>query len=232
MAKSNKSYKDKLERGYELYNSIKNMLSFLPAEEDLEPGKYLTFLNSITNINHSADSIKEKHGLSIKARQELFLKDKGVKRRASYIFAYCKSRSDLKLQTEMIGRLSKSILNYKKSDTPVKGKSVKHINRKEQSFGDYVSLFEDLIDEVRLIPSYTPPNELIQISTLVSFRKEMLESNKTVDDKLNSYNTINKKRLESYNMLHDRMVRIKSSVKSQYGINSSEYQSIKGIRVN
>lgn len=231
MANSETTFGDKLARGYTLQEAIKQMAGYHPPEDDITPDKYLIFLDSVDAKNISVATLKEQYLISTKDRSELFFNDEGVKKRASYVLAYCKSRSDLKIQTELIRRICKKIQNYKKPKVKDSSTNDKKRTLGEQSFGDFVKLFGDLIEAVREIPSYDPANDLIKIHQMEVFRTSLLNANTNVGDKFYLYSIVIKERLELYDILKSKMLRIKAAVKSQYGINSNEYLSIKGIRV-
>jgi hypothetical protein len=228
MANSERTFGDILARAYRLYEAILQMLGFAPADADIMPPAFLTFLDSIDAMNNTVAATKQEWSMALKNRIELYFGIEGIKKRASYIIAYCRSRSDLKKEAELIYRICKKIQNYKK---PKPEQDEKKRILGEQSYGDFVKLLGDLIEAVKQVPAYTPPNTLITVAKLGTFRTSLLAINQTIGEKYYEYSIKTKERLAMYVTLKDKMNRIKASVKSQYGLNSNEYNSIKGIRV-
>ena len=228
MANSERTFGDILARAYRLYEAILQMLGFAPADADIMPPAFLTFLDSVDAKNNTVAATKQEWSMALKNRIELYFGIEGIKKRASYVIAYCRSRSDLKKEAELIYRICKKIQNYKK---PKPEQDEKKRILGEQSYGDFVKLLGDLIEAVKQVPAYTPPNTLIKVVNLETFRTSLLAINKTIGEKYYEYSIKTKERLAMYVTLKDKMNRIKASVKSQYGLNSNEYNSIKGIRV-
>lgn len=237
MANSETTFGDRLARGYLLNDAIAQMVGYNPADTDIKTADYKQFLNDVDLKNTTLAGIKTEWQNAVKARQELYFNDTGVKKRTSYVLAYCKSRSDIKKETVVIERICRLILNYRKPKPPKIEKAAddtqtsKKRNLGEQSFGDLVKLLGDLLEALKQLPLYEPPNTLIKLDELTNFRNSLLDSNTVVGDKIYEYLVITKERLIMYEQLKDKMLRIKATVKAQYGINSNEYQSIKGIRV-
>jgi len=78
---------------------------------------------------------------------------------------------------------------------------------------------------------YNPANGSIKIDKLKDLEIQATEKNNNV---VAAYSVLSPKqdsRAESYNELSAKAVRIKDFVKSQYGINSSEYKLIKGLKI-
>lgn len=231
MANVERTFGDRLARGYQLYEAINNMSGYAPADDDIKPNNFLSFLDSVDAKNNQVASLKDIYSLDVKSRQNIFFNERGIKKRASYVYAYCKSRSDIKKETAIIQRIYRKIQNYKK---PQKNTLPTNDNKRitgEQSYGDFIKLLGDLIESLRQITDYNPPNELITIDSLELYRTDMITINKKVGDTIYDYGIAIKERFEMYEQLKDKMLRIKSSVKAQYGINSNEYQTIKGIKV-
>lgn len=79
--------------------------------------------------------------------------------------------------------------------------------------------------------AYNPANGSIKIEKLKDLQIQATEKNNNV---VAAYSVLSPKqdsRFNSYNVLSQKATRIKDFVKSQYGINSSEYKLIKGLKI-
>lgn len=225
---SENTHGDKLARSFNLYQAITQMKDYTPASKDLNLESFLAFINSVDEKNLKLASVKNDYSLAVKTRQELFFNDDGVKKRLAYVNAYCKSRVDLKKEVSLISRLTARMKTVKK---PKNITDEKKRSSGEQSYGDFMKMLGELIEIVRQIPEYNPPNKLISLQSLEEYRIKITDASKIVGDKYYDYSMKVKERIQLYTELKDYMLRIKNTIKSQYGMKSNEYLSIKGIRV-
>jgi len=102
----------------------------------------------------------------------------------------------------------------------------------QQSYGSIILNYQNLItDLVSLGAEYNPANGSIKIEKLKDLEIQATEKNNNV---VAAYSVLSPKqdtRLDYYNVLSQKATRIKDFVKSQYGVNSSEYKLIKGLKI-
>ena len=92
-------------------------------------------------------------------------------------------------------------------------------------------MFNDIISTVGQFTGYNPTNATIKIAGLQAISTQLTTLNNTVAQKIQVLKTARATRQNLYTDLKDRVQRIKSYVKAQYGLNSNEYKLIKGIQI-
>jgi hypothetical protein len=78
---------------------------------------------------------------------------------------------------------------------------------------------------------YNPANSNITIPKLKNLKNQAIEKNNSVVEAYNQITPKQDSRAALYNQLSQKATRIKDFVKSQYGVNSSEYNLIKGLKI-
>jgi len=107
----------------------------------------------------------------------------------------------------------------------------KIISQSEHSYGSMTQFFNDIISTLGQFTGYNPTNTAIKIAGLQATATQLTTLNNTVAQKIQALKIARASRQSSYTDLRDRVQRIKSYVKAQYGINSNEYKLIKGIKI-
>jgi len=94
-----------------------------------------------------------------------------------------------------------------------------------QNFADIVSTL------TALGADYAPVNELIKLPNLQTKIAEINQANNLVTSTYGGLKVSADQRNTLYETLAERTQRIKESIKSQYGVSSTEYKLIKGLSV-
>ena len=102
----------------------------------------------------------------------------------------------------------------------------------QQSYGSIILNYQNLIIDLESLGTeYNPANGSIKIDKLKDLEIQATEKNNNV---VAAYSVLSPKqdlRANNYNILSQKATRIKDFVKSQYGVNSSEYKLIKGLKI-
>jgi hypothetical protein len=92
--------------------------------------------------------------------------------------------------------------------------------------------FADIIATVTALNTdYTPANADIKVAALSTKIGTIKTANNTVTSSYGAYKTSIDSRENQYKDLSARTQRVKDAVKSQYGVGSTEYKLIKGLKV-
>lgn len=105
------------------------------------------------------------------------------------------------------------------------------ISQSEQSYGSILQSFKNLIATLGNFDGYNPSRTELKINTLTTFSNSLDALNQAVNISIASLREKRQIRNDYYIELNDSVKRIKAYVSAQYGINSIEYKSIKGLRV-
>lgn len=105
------------------------------------------------------------------------------------------------------------------------------MSQSEQSFGSLTQYFSNLVSNLAQLPGYNPSNEMIQVGTLQNFVSQINQLNIDAAMRFQQLRESRNRRNDNYDILHERVQRIKNYAKANYGINSSEYTLIKGLRI-
>ncbi len=106
------------------------------------------------------------------------------------------------------------------------------VSRSEKSYGSMTQNFSDIIDTLEKYgAAYNPANEKIKLPALKDKLAQLIQANKNVAFAFGLSKQSKDQRLELYTSLSELSQRIKDAVKSQYTINSTEYNLIKGLKI-
>jgi hypothetical protein len=72
---------------------------------------------------------------------------------------------------------------------------------------------------------------VLKVGGLNDIYSKAIAANAMVMDSFTQFTQSNATRLDSYHQLSQTAIRIKDSIKAQYGFNSTEYQLVKGLKI-
>jgi len=114
---------------------------------------------------------------------------------------------------------------------PNQSDSQNAISNAEKTFEAMLELFAGLVNTLAQFSIYKPSRNDLKVENLKAFIDKVSGLNKSVVSSYNDLSSTRTKRKILYEELKSRIQKIKSYVKSNYGITSDEYNMIKGIRV-
>jgi hypothetical protein len=201
------------------------------------PTEALASLNTLIaafKTSNSNEATKlQSYSLAVESRQKAFSKDAdSLSKLLSPIGSAV--RSQYGKSSKEASTVSEMIVNMRGRRIPKDPQNLSEaaISTSALSYGSITHNFSDLYAALSaLAPAYNPANNFIKLPALAT--------------KATLYNTVNtaviscygnlvkerKTRNDLYADLKERCSRIKESVKSQYGLNSSEYKLIKGLKI-
>ena len=124
----------------------------------------------------------------------------------------------------------------KKDNTPpteeTAAKKKDPVSQSERSYGSITQHFADIIATVTALGTdYAPVNTNIKIAALTTKMNTIKTANNNVTTTYGALKTSVDGRQKQYNDVSAKIQRVKDAVKSQYGIGSTEYSLIKGLKV-
>jgi len=232
---SEEGFADRLQRARTVQSAIAQFdPAFDPADESLDPATFDVFLDDLDEQNTNTATDVGTYSTDVNARVDMV---KDVKKRVLRVKAYVKSNVAWKNHFPKVRSLSDKIRGYRPStpkppagDEPPGSPPAKVRSKGEQSYGEIEENLERLIAAVQAIPGYAPPAAELSIASLQALATSLSTKNSTMGSLSIQVNVKQRERVSGFNTLSDKISAIKEAVKSQYGIDSPEYQSIKGIK--
>jgi hypothetical protein len=206
-----------------------------PRTEDsiIEFGKLLT---SIQTANSTVAVNLEQYTQAVDDRSNAFRKkensiDKSLTLIKSAVEAQFGRTSKQVESVSSIIKTMRSTKLIKIPKSPDDPTIVQTISQSEQSYGSMTQNFQNLINTLAQFPEYNPSNEALKVANLKAFADSLTTMNNAVAQKFQALRAIRTSRSALYDDLKERVSRIKSYTKAQYGTKSQEYTLIKGINV-
>ena len=212
---------------------LKGFKNFAPSDPALSGPELADLIANIKAANTETAAAIQHYSNAIDARNKLFTEDvDSVRYVLSAIGATV--RASFGKTSKEAGNIAEMIHNlrgktFKKS---TKTPTEESISQSERSFGSMTQNFSAMITTLESFGSkYTPSNSAISIPTLHIKLNLMGESNIAVAA---AYGPLKEKRDDRF-VLYQRVniltQRIKDAIKSQYGLKSTEYNLVKGLKV-
>jgi hypothetical protein len=219
---------------------LKSFTGYVAPTTDTSIASVDTLITSLKTENSGIATKKFAYSAAVDVRAKLFFKTPDcVEKLLSPITAAVKSKlgKTSKPATD-IAALAVKIRGEKKKkdDTPptdeTEGKKKDPVSQSERSYGSMTQHFADIIATVTALGTdYAPVNTNIKVAALTTKIGTIKTANNTVTSTYGALKTSVDSRQNQYEDLSARIQRVKDAVKSQYGINSTEYKLIKGLKV-
>ena len=239
MANSERTFADRAARGRDLHAAIAEFEPvFEPADAALEPATYEAFLDDLDELNTDVNTADVAVSTAIQLHKTLL---RTIKQRTTQVVAHIRSVTAWKQYLPAVKQAADKVRGYrprsKPAPPPAPGDPPEPKPRKvgQQSYGDIDNLFEKVIKAVKLVPGYAPPAtsniQTAQLETLQGTSRGANTDLATKDAILSRAQSLRLAAYDGETGLREKMKAIKEATKSQYGQNSDEYLSVKGIRV-
>lgn len=226
----------RLRRAQDLLNYIQGFAGYAPPRGQESVAGFTTLINSIIATNGNESSVQQQFKSAVDLRQAAF---KGATTSVEKLLAPIKGAVESQFgkkstESEAVTAIIKNMRSTKLVKPPVDPNApaqAKTISQSERSYGSMTQMFNDIISTLGQFTGYNPTNAAIKIAGLQATATQLTTLNNTVAQKIQALKTARASRQSLYTDLKDRVQRIKSYVKAQYGINSNEYKLIKGIQI-
>lgn len=228
------SYGARLRKAQDIHTHISNYPNYQPPRYEETPEGFQKLINDIIEANTQETQLQQDYNTTVTIRQKTFRTDpvslfKQLPIIRGYVLAqYGKNSIEFKQVDTIISQIrnSKNIKIYAEDGT-IESK----ISQSEQSYGSTTQYFSELITILQKLPNYQPTRTELQIDTLKNFITNINTLNNQAASTYGKLKISRDNRRQLYEQLTDRVNRIKSFVKANYGINSTEYRLIKGLRI-
>lgn len=226
----------KLRRAQDLLTYISGFAGYAPPRSQESVAGFTTLINSIIATNATGSSQLENYKAAVDARQAAFSKKTGsVEKLLSPIKGaieaqYGKKSTEAVTVNTIIKKMRATKLTKAPVD-PAKPEQAKTISQSERSYGSMTQFFNDIVNSLTQFTAFNPSSNALKIATLQTIATQLTALNNTVAQKIQLLKTTRTSRQTQYIDLKDRVQRIKSYVKAQYGNTSTEFNLIKGISI-
>ena len=226
----------RLQRAQDLRNYLQGFSNYNPPRPQEGLALFTPFVASIITANSTETSLQQQYKIAIDSRQAAF---RGGENSVMKLLAPIKGAVEAqygKKSTEavVINQIIKSMRAtklVKPPEEPGDAAQIKSISTSERSYGSMTQFFNDIISTLQQFIAYNPSNPNITVASLQSTSVLLSQYNSDVAQKVQALKFIRAQRLNLYKDLKDRVQRIKSYVKAEYGTTSTEYNLIKGLQI-
>ena len=211
--------------GYPVYNPPR-------SEESL--AEMTLLINDISSLNDIESLQMNDYRLAVDNRQNAFRNDPGSIRKLlsplanAVVAQFGKSAKQTILIMEIVNKIRSTKVTKPKAP---EGGAKPPVSKSEQSYGSLAKAFADLVTAVSQLPGFNPSNTALTIPALQQKVTELAQLSDDVAQRTQVLGVTKSKRADKYEILHDRVQRIKAYIKAHYGIASQEYKSIRALRI-
>ena len=216
-----------------LLTNLQSFTDYTAADPTLSIANLTRIIKDVRTKNTETASSAQGYSTSVDVRQSLFQKaENSLIKVLSLVGAAVRSS---------FGKTSKEYADISAMITKIRGIKVKRsvkdptadfVSQSERSYGSMTQNFSDLITTLENYGGkYAPANNEIQIATLKAKLSKLNDANVSVTSTYGAQKEKRDDRGELYKNLTAVTQRIKDGVKAQYGLSSTEYNLIKGLKV-
>lgn len=233
---SENSFGARLANAESILVHLKLFASYTPPSADLSAASLDTLLTSIRTQNTTVATQQSNYSVAVENRQQLFKKaPDSLSKLLSPIGSVVRAKygREAKPTTDAV-----ELINRLRGGTKIKkldenGEKVKDgASQSEQSYGSLTQHFADLIAMLTAMgANYAPSNNAAKLPALNAKLTSIRAANTAATTAYSSLKMATDTRQSQYEDLLGRVGRIKEAVKSQYGMQSTEYALIKGLKV-
>lgn len=228
-----KTFGSRLSNANKLATYLTEFTEYVPIHDTTSVANYKALLEDITSMNSNVSTTYSDFAAAADKRNRRFKVDEDcLLKRLTPISAYTKALFGAKSKEYTMVNNHMKKLRGQGTDHFKKDSESEWVSQSHQSYGSLIQNFANLINLLDTFgTSYTPPNESIKLPKLKELLDELKVCSHDVNQAYARYKTRQIARLEGYADLTQRSTRIKDTVKSIYGIRSTEYKLIKGLSI-
>lgn len=232
----------------DIQNYLQNFAGYNPPDQLESAADFSALLQNIAASNSLYGQSEQQYKAAVKARSDAFKNKTGTsilkllpQIRAAVDAKYGKKSQESAAAGSIIAKMRATKLKPAPAALPTSAAGTanagaaatqkKAISMSQQSYGSLLGYFHNLINALSQMNGYAPSNPDLQVANLQTFADSLDTLNATVAQKSQLLQQQRKERLDLYTDMSARVQKIKSYVKSEYGMKSKEYQLIKGVQV-
>ncbi len=232
-SKSELTFGARLFRAEQMSTNVTSFPAYAPLTQDGEIPAYNALITEINDNNTLATTTLATFSLAVDHRQRIFTKDPdSLAKILTLMLSYITAR---------FGKTSKQAHDVRAIINKIRGVKAPKLKKDEegefvsQSEKSYGSQTQHLMDLIAIFTSYgadfAPTNPLISIVALKARLQALNAANTAVTVAFAPSKMAKDFRKTQYANLSKRSQTIKETVKSQYGVQSTEYKLIKGYKI-
>lgn len=229
---SERSFGARIGNAEKLATALNTFTNFQPQRPEFSITELNSLITQIKNQNIEVASKKQTYSLAVETRKQFFEKNTySIKKILSPINATVKASygKEAKEATDVASIIAKIRGANAKSSATV---TQTNVSQSYQSFSSRTQFFSDLITNLTNFgTNYNPSNNQLIVTNLETLHNNATKANNQVMDSFSQFRQTNTNRIDNYENLSQITMRIKENVKSQYGLNSSEYILVKGLTI-
>lgn len=219
---------------------LKSFTGFVAPTTNTSIPNYDVLIASLKTENTGVATKKANYSAAVETRQKLFFKDKdSVLKTLSPVTSALRSKlgKTAKPVTDIAGLVVKIRgANKEKPKDPkpdeATGTKQDTVSQSERSYGSITQNFNDIVATLATLGTdYAPVNTVHKLPALQTKLTAITTANINATTTYGALKVGFDNRVNFYADLTERTQRIKEAVKSQYGVSSTEYKLIKGLRV-
>lgn len=223
----------KVANAEKLFTHLKAFVGYTPPSANLSAAELGNKIAAIKTQNSDTAAAIQSYSAAVETRQKLFQKDstsliKVLSPLAATIrSAYGKTSKEATDIASMVEKI-RGVKVKKSSKEP----NADFVSQSERSYGSMTQNFSDMITTLEKYgANYSPVNDNIKLDKLKDKLTNLTAANIGVTSTYGKLKEKRDDRSDMYKNLTDITQRIKDAVKSQYGLKSTEYNLVKGLKV-
>jgi hypothetical protein len=216
-----------------LLTNMGTFANYSPVRPEDSIANFKTFIKDLKLNNKSVATNQTIYSNAVDKRVKLFADDaNSLSKTLSPIVSQVKARfGNTSKEAKDIATLIKKIRGEKTTKLK-KDADGEFVSQSERSYGSQAQTFADIISTLTQYGAdYAPANTKIKVANLETQQTKLIDANTAVTTSFSNLKPVKDLRQKQYDELKDRADRIKQAVKSQYGLTSSEYKLIKGLKI-
>jgi len=230
---SEKTFGSRLFNAEKLATHLANFVAYTEVSPECKLSEYNNLIAQIKTNNNLIATNLSQFSLAVETRQNLFLNNAtSLNKTLSPIASFVKAKfgKTSKHATDIVSLVNK--IRGEKTDKLKKDEEGEFVSQSERSFGSKTQHFTDIIATLTSYGAdYAPTNPAINIAGLNAKLTALIDSNTNVTTAYGILKPSKDLRIVQYEDLNKRSQTIKETIKSQYGVQSSEYKLIKGFKI-
>jgi hypothetical protein len=228
------SYGARIGNAEKLVAAVTNFNNYQPLKPEFSMGAFNDVITQIKNENTIVASSKQNYSLAVANRKLVF--DTGETSIDKLLSPINNAVKAIYGKTAKESLEVASIIAKIRGANGTKSKSAKPsedaVSQSYQSYSSKAQFWSDLVVNLNNFETnYEPPFAKIKIDELNKKYTDAIAANNAVMDNFTKFAQNNTNRINSYDKLSKLAQRIKDSIKSQYGIRSTEYRLIKSLKI-
>ncbi|MBK5212949.1 MAG: hypothetical protein JJE55_04730 [Flavobacteriaceae bacterium] len=232
-SQSEKTFGSRLYNAEQLSTNVATFTGYVALTPETTVAAYNTLINEVGQNNTLIATLQSPFSLAVAARQNLFEKDPtSLARTLSPIAAFVKAKfGKTSKQAADITNLVNKIRGEKTAELK-KDEEGEFVSQSHRSFGSQTQFLADIIATLTSYGTdYAPTNPNITLEQLSTLLDSLTAVNTAVTTAYGQLKPVKDVRKLQYEDLSKRSQTIKETVKSQYGVQSTEYKLIKGFKI-